>query len=135
MQQALLYAGDVTPHQAHAMLQAGTAVIVDVRTAEERHFVGSVPGTLSIPWAYGLNMQRNEAFLAELQAVVPEKDATLLFLCRSGARSQQAATLAAQQGYSHAYNIVEGFEGEKNNQGQRRQINGWIAAGLPWLQS
>jgi rhodanese-related sulfurtransferase len=59
----------------------------------------------------------------------------VLFLCRSGARSHHAAQLATENGYTAAYNILEGFEGDKNAQGQRRSVNGWVAAGLPWQQS
>ena len=55
------------------------------------------------------------------------------FLCRSGVRSQHAAVLATANGFAAAFNILEGFEGDKNAQGQRA-VNGWRVAGLPWRQ-
>ena len=45
-----------------------------------------------------------------------------------------AVTLATESGYADCYNILEGFEGDKNAAGQRRDTNGWCAAGLPWQQ-
>ena len=70
--------------------------------------------------------------LAELRSRF-SPDTTLLFLCRSGGRSHEAATLAAAAGYPRAFNILEGFEGEKGPDG-RRGHQGWRAAGLPWQQ-
>lgn len=131
----LPYAGEVSPQQAYAQWKDGEAIIVDVRTQEERNFVGQIPGTLGIEWASGMAMTRNANFAGMLEAQVADKTKPVLFLCRSGARSHHAATAAAQLGYVKAYNILEGFEGDKNPAGQRRQLNGWVAAGLPWVQS
>lgn len=128
------YAGEVFPAEAAELVQQQAAVMVDVRTLEERIFVGHPVNSLSIPWAYGLQMQRNENFLSQLQAGV-DSTKPVLFLCRSGARSHHAAQLATENGYTAAYNILEGFEGDKNSQGQRRNVNGWVVAGLPWQQS
>ena len=44
-EEGLSYAGGVGPPEAWALVQSGQAVLVDVRTAEERTFVGRVPGT------------------------------------------------------------------------------------------
>jgi len=131
----LTYAGEVTPQQAYELWKDGEAIIIDVRTQEERIFVGQIPGTLGIEWASGITMQGNADFARMLETQVPDKKKPVLFLCRSGARSHHAATVAAEQGYVKAYNILEGFEGDKNPLGQRRQLNGWVAAGLPWTQS
>lgn len=132
---SISYAGELTPQQAYELWKDGRAVIVDVRTQEERHFVGQVPGTVAMEWASGMVMQRNEDFAQMLQSQVPDKATSVLFLCRTGARSHQAAALAAQLGYTKAYNILQGFEGDKNSLGQRRQVNGWVAVGLPWSQN
>ena len=41
-----------------------------------------------------------------------------MFLCRSGVRSHHAAAIAAMQaGYSKAYNVLQGFEGDKDRTG------------------
>jgi rhodanese-related sulfurtransferase len=90
---------------------------------------------LGIEWASGMAMAHNTDFAQMLETEVLDKNITVLFLCRSGARSHHAATLAARQGYVKAFNILQGFEGDKNAAGQRRQLNGWVAAVLPWTQS
>ena len=44
------YAGDVTPQQAWQWVQAGQAVLVDVRSDAEREWVGYVPGAAAVAW-------------------------------------------------------------------------------------
>ena len=58
-----------------------------------------------------------------------------MFICRSGVRSNQAAIAASESGYSNCYNVLEGFEGDKDSDGHRGIQGGWKAAGLPWVQS
>ncbi|MBT9515995.1 MAG: rhodanese-like domain-containing protein [Methyloversatilis discipulorum] len=130
---ALLYAGGITPDQAWALVSAGDAVLVDVRTAEERKFVGHVPGSTHVAWATGTSMTRNPRFVKELEAKVG-KDAVILLLCRSGKRSAAAAEAAAKAGFRHVFNVLEGFEGELNAESQRRNSGGWVVSGLPWQQ-
>jgi rhodanese-related sulfurtransferase len=64
-----------------------------------------------------------------------DKDTPLLFLCRSGGRSHAAAAALAAAGFTRCYNVLEGFEGDKDASGQRNRVGGWRAAGLPWQQS
>jgi rhodanese-related sulfurtransferase len=131
----LPYAGALLPAEAHALMQAlPNTRLVDVRTAAELEWVGKVPGAAVIEWNRWPGGGRNPDFVAELERAV-EKDATVLFLCRSGGRSNSAAAIAAQAGYGKAYNILEGFEGDKDANGQRNRMGGWRAAGLPWTQS
>ncbi|HEX6829682.1 MAG TPA: rhodanese-like domain-containing protein [Burkholderiales bacterium] len=127
------YAGSVTPREAWELFSSGKAIIVDVRTAEERSLVGRVPCTPHVPWASGLSMQSNPHFLRELQRVAA-KYAVVLFLCRSGKRSAAAAEAAADAGYRNAFNIREGFEGDLDASGQRGTGGGWRHHGLPWVQ-
>jgi rhodanese-related sulfurtransferase len=129
----LAYAGAVTPTEAQVLLQAG-ARFVDVRTQPELQYVGKVPGTLAIEWQTWPGGKPNPNFLAELAKVVG-KDETVMFLCRSGVRSHAAAEAAAREGWKHAYNILEGFEGDKDSEGHRNTVGGWRKAGLPWTQS
>jgi rhodanese-related sulfurtransferase len=129
----LPYAGALLPAEAHALMQAG-AQLVDVRTDAELHFVGSVPGSEPIEWNTYPEGQRNPTFLEQLAEVVP-KDAPVMFLCRSGVRSHYAAISAAQAGWQEAYNVLEGFEGDKDAAGHRSVTGGWRKAGLPWKQS
>ncbi len=129
----LSYAGAVPPHLAWELFKAKEAVLVDVRTAEERKFVGHVPGSVHVPWATGTALTRNPRFVRELEAKAG-KQATILLLCRSGKRSLLAAEAATQAGFTRVFNILEGFEGELNDQQQRGSRDGWRHQGLPWVQ-
>ena len=131
---SLGYAGDVTPAEAWRRAQAGEATIVDVRTADELHWVGRVPGVPNLQWVIGREGKRNEQFINELQALIPP-DRPVLFLCRSGARSVSAAKAATAAGFASAWNILEGFEGPPDASRQRGKVAGWRHAGLPWEQS
>ena len=131
----LPYAGALLPAEAYALLQLDpNAKLVDVRTQAEWEYVGHIPGTVLIEWNTYPNGQRNPAFLGELQDQVAQGDAPVMFLCRSGARSHQAAQAATQAGFTNAYNILEGFEGDKDTNGHRNTVGGWRFAGLPWVQ-
>jgi rhodanese-related sulfurtransferase len=127
-----LYAGAVSPMQAWQLHAAGAAQIVDVRTAAELRYVGRVPGTQHVEWQ-GKDPEQVATFLASLRAVI---DPTLpvLLLCRSAVRSHHAATAAAAAGFTQAFNILEGFEGQRNHARQRGLIDGWRHHGLPWEQ-
>ena len=61
-------------------------------------------------------------------------DAPVMFMCRSGARSHGAAIAATQAGYPNSFNVLEGFEGDKDSNGHRSSVGGWRKAGLPWVQ-
>ena len=129
----LPHAGGVTPRDAWALVQQGHAVLVDVRSAEERKFVGHVPSSVHVAWATGTALTRNPRFVRELEARVP-KDTVVLLLCRSGKRSALAAEAAAKAGFENAFNVLEGFEGELDAQQQRGHADGWRHHGLPWVQ-
>lgn len=131
--QPLAFAGGLPPQQASELFAQQAAVLLDVRTAEERKFVGLVPGSLHLPWLLGTAMQTNPRFVRELEAKVP-KDAVILMLCRTASRSASAAAAATRAGYAHAYSILEGFEGDLDENGHRGSRNGWRFHGLPWVQ-
>lgn len=126
------YAGLVTPQEANALVEhAHEIVLVDVRSRAELELVGRVPFATHIEWAFYPGMVANPDFAQQLQAQI-DKNRTVIFMCRTGGRSHNAALLAQQLGYAKAYNMVEGFEGEANTLKQRTLINGWKHAGLPW---
>jgi rhodanese-related sulfurtransferase len=132
----LPYAGAVTPQQAWALLQADPRVkLVDVRTNAERDWVGrvAVPPAqhLAVEWNTWPGGATNPGFVAELQSQAG-KDDVLLFLCRSGVRSRSAAAAATQAGYAQCYDILDGFEGNKDAEGHRKTLAGWCKEGLPW---
>ena len=132
-EQGLPYAGGVRPTAAWALVQGGYAVLVDVRSGEERKFVGHVEGSLHVAWATGTALTRNPRFVRELEAKV-RKDEPVLLLCRSGKRSALAAEAAAKAGFTQVFNVLEGFEGEIDAAGQRGKSGGWRFHGLPWVQ-
>ncbi len=133
-QEGLPYAGSVSPQDAWALYTAGEAVLIDVRTAEERKFVGYVPETRHVAWMTGLSLSRNPRFAKELEAKAGKGEAILL-LCRSGKRSAAAAEAATKAGFTSVFNILEGFEGDLDEQQRRGAFNGWRHAGLPWVQN
>jgi rhodanese-related sulfurtransferase len=134
-EKGLTYEGAVLPAEAFELLQkAPGAKLVDVRTRAELDFVGHIPGSVEIEWQGYPGGEPNPDFLAQLQRQV-DKEALVLFICRSGARSHAAAALAAESGYTQCYNVLEGFQGDKDAQGHRDSVGGWRVAGLPWYQS
>lgn len=129
----LPYAGALLPSEAHQLAQAG-AKIVDVRTKPELAYVGRIPGSLAVEWQTYPGNKPNPEFIGELAASAG-KDETLMFICRSGARSHAAAEAAARAGWKESYNILEGFEGDKDAKEHRNTVGGWRVAGLPWTQT
>jgi rhodanese-related sulfurtransferase len=131
----LPYAGALLPGEAYALIQElPDSKLVDVRTQAEWEYVGHIPETVLIEWNTFPTGRRNPDFLRELQEHVPKGDSPVMFLCRSGARSHHAAQAATQAGYSNSYNVLEGFEGDKDANGHRNSVGGWRFAGLPWIQ-
>ena len=129
----LSYAGALLPAEAHKLMQAG-AKLVDVRTKPELLYVGKVPGAVAVEWQTYPGNRENPEFLGELAAAV-SKDQPAMFMCRSGARSHAAAEAATRAGWRECYNVLEGFEGDKDPNQQRSSVGGWRKAGLPWVQS
>lgn len=128
------YAGDISPTLAWDWVQAGRARLVDVRTDAEREWVGYVPGAVPLAWKQWPGMQPNAAFDDGIRALLAQDARPLLMLCRSGARSVAAARRATELGAT-AYNVLEGFEGDLDDHGQRGRRGGWRKRGLPWRQN
>ena len=136
-EQSLPYAGAVTPGEAHALLNADRHIkLVDVRTQAERDWVGRVSIAdeqhLAVQWSLYPGGAINPSFIESLGQVAAQED-VLLFLCRSGVRSRHAARLATEQGFLNCFDILEGFEGDRDDNGHRKHIGGWCHAGLPWI--
>lgn len=135
------YAGDVDVDEAWRMLKDDpSAVLVDVRTNAEWNYVG-VPdlSELSkdvklIEWQGFPATGVNPAFVPECTAAIPDTEAPVLFLCRSGARSRSAAIAMTEAGYAHCFNVSGGFEGPHDSDRHRGSVDGWKARGLPWVQ-
>ncbi len=130
----LPYAGALTPAEAWEVWQlAPGARLVDVRTRAEWDWVGRIPGAVEIEWLTYPGNKPNPGFLAQLKREV-DPEALVMFLCRSGVRSDMAARAASGAGYLAGYNVLEGFEGDRDANGQRNRVGGWRHAGLPWQQ-
>ena len=128
------YAGAFTPAEAHEVLQLlPEAKLVDVRTRAEWDWVGQVPGALEIEYLSYPGNALNALFTHMVEARAG-KDSPLLFMCRAGGRSHMAAAALAAAGFKRCYNVLEGFEGDKDASGRRNTSGGWRAAGLPWQQ-
>lgn len=131
--ETLGYAGGLYPPEAWALFEAGLATLIDVRSAEERKFVGRVPGSEHVAWQTGTALIKNPRFLRDLEKKVAKQD-VILFLCRSGKRSAAAAEAASKAGFANAFNVLEGFEGDLDAQQRRGETGGWRHWGLPWQQ-
>jgi rhodanese-related sulfurtransferase len=138
----------VTAKEAYDRWQADPegVRILDVRTPEEYVFVGHAPMATNIPLAFqsfewdpdkrGFHWDLNPGFLPAVQAWARPGD-TLLVSCRSGGRSAMAINLLAKNGYTNAWNIVDGMEGGQVQDPDSvfdgmRMKNGWKNSGLPW---
>jgi rhodanese-related sulfurtransferase len=135
------YAGDITPQQAWKLLvDDPSAVLVDCRTEAEWRFVG-VPDltelrrdVVYVEWNR-TDGTHNDAFVDDLtDAGIRPGDRPVIFLCRSGNRSIGAAIAATEAGIGPSYNVLDGFEGNLDDNGHRG-ATGWKAVGLAWKQS
>ena len=131
----------VTSAEAYEKWQAAPdkVTLLDVRTPEEFIFVGHPEKAWCIPlgfqsyrWDdlkghYGLDI--NSEFVGQVQEKFPPGE-TLLLMCRSGGRSAMAVNMLAQAGYTDAWNITDGMEGDLDD--GKRTKNGWKNAGVPW---
>ena len=138
------YAGDITGPQAWNILSNDpTSILVDVRTDAEWRYVGRADLSqldrepLYVSWQLFETRDLNPDFVAEMNSALGTSDADaetpIMFLCRSGVRSQSAAIAMTGQGFRRCYNIAGGFEGDLD-ENQHRGINGWKVDSLPWVQ-
>ena len=135
------YAGDITPREAWNLLNDDPdAVLVDCRTAAEWRWVGVVDlsgigrDAVYVEWN-GADGTHNDGFVDELVAAgVTPGERPVVFLCRSGNRSIGAAEAATAAGIGPSYNVLDGFEGNLDEQSHRRGT-GRRAERLPWKQS
>ena len=82
--------------------EAPDAKLVDVRSRAEWDWVGRIPGAIEIEWQSYPGMRHNPDFLNYLSSQV-DKESLVMFICRSGGRSHQAAATATEMGYTSCY--------------------------------
>ena len=140
---------NLSPNEAWKILKENSdSLLIDVRTKEEYDFVGFADLTsinsnrsLFLPWRIYPNMAMNESFTEDLSILISKifinhkpKNIDLLFICRSGGRSMEAALFMSDFGYN-CYNIIGGFEGAIDSFGHRGTTSSWKAENLPWRQN
>jgi rhodanese-related sulfurtransferase len=138
---SLEYAGDISAAEAWEHLKTDPAAqLLDVRTTAEWNFVG-LPDLSQlgrrvhcVEWQGFPSGAQNPGFVAQASQALGDPKARVLLLCRSGARSRAAAIALTKAGFSQAYNIAGGFEGDTDPNGHRSNVNGWKASRLPWRQ-
>ena len=135
---------EITPLQAWEILQADrSSTLLDVRSTIEFEYVGHPLDALHIPWKEAPDWQVLADFVDKVRTALqkklgftrPDKALPILAICRSGVRSLSAAELLEREGFRQLYNVIEGFEGDRDNNNHRNTINGWRFHGLPWQQS
>lgn len=135
------YSGDIEPNKVWDVLRdEKNSFLIDCRTSAEWDFVG-IPDLDSIgkkpyliEWQKYPSMEINTNFVNEIKEISQDKNATLIFLCRSGARSKSAAEYLTSQGYENCFNCLFGFEGSHASNGHRGELSGWKYSKLPWKQ-
>lgn len=143
----------LTARQAHDIVtkNAKEVLFIDVRTPSEVEFVGwtSLVDAV-IPYMNNdfdewdkkkrrymkvINVDFPIVFEDLVAAKGINKNSPIIFICRSGTRSSRAASLATKLGYTQAYTVIDGFEGDKEKTGPNkghRTVNGWKNSQLPW---
>ena len=133
----------LTPKQAYEFLkQDPRAVLIDVRSSMEFLFIGHPKGAVNIPWIDQPDWDINPNFVTEVRMVMlggvshmdQVKSAPVILICRSGKRSLEAGQLLINEGFTEVYNVLEGFEGELDENHHRSTLGGWRFHGLPWEQ-
>ncbi|MBF0423856.1 MAG: rhodanese-like domain-containing protein [Magnetococcales bacterium] len=122
-----------TPEEALRLSQQQDTVFIDIRSEIEHFFVGSPLGVVNIPWQDAPDFEINPHFLAQVSRVA-RQDQAILLICRSGHRSIDAGNFLLKSGFTVVYNVLEGFEGDRDENNHRSSVNGWRFRGLPWVQ-
>ncbi len=133
----------ITPTEAWQIIQDDPrAVLVDVRSNMEYLFVGHPKGAVHIPWIDEPDWEVNPNFVRQVRelmlggVICADMDgcAPILLICRSGKRSLEAGQLLVDSGMNGVHNVVDGFEGELDDNHHRSSLGGWRYENLPWEQ-
>lgn len=133
----------LTPRQAHQMLaDEPRAVLIDVRSNMEFLFVGHPTGAIHIPWIDEPDWVVNPDFARQVRelmlgGIICDTDAgcaPVILICRSGKRSVDAGNALIEGGFRDVYNVLDGFEGDLDDDHHRSTLGGWRFEGLPWEQ-
>ncbi|MBF0627679.1 MAG: rhodanese-like domain-containing protein [Magnetococcales bacterium] len=126
--------GHLTPEEALHLVANPETLFIDIRSEVEHFFVGSPRGVINIPWQDAPDFELNPDFVADVTRAAKNKTRTIVLICRSGHRSIDAGNRLLQEGFQSVYHVLEGFEGDRDEQHHRSSVNGWRFRGLPWVQ-
>jgi rhodanese-related sulfurtransferase len=120
---------------------AKNTIFIDVRSPEEIEYVGysylmdtNIPLSFNDISKWDEKKKRyagvdNKNFVSEVEAAIKakglNKDANIVFMCRSGDRSAVAVNKMVEAGYKNAYTVEEGFEGQFSKPEYHRTLDGW----------
>jgi len=138
----------VTSEEAYYKWKAApeSIKILDVRTIEEYIFVGHAEMAWNIPLDFQTEqwddskkyfaVEQNPDFIKQVKKWF-SPDETIMVMCRSGDRSAVAVNILTEAGFSTAYTITDGMEGDmvkdsENLYYMKRMKNGWKNSGIPW---
>ncbi len=131
------------PKQAWELLQQEPrAILVDIRSTMEYLFVGHPKGSIHIPWLDEPDWTVNPNFVRRVRELMlggaicdgESGCAPIILICRSGKRSVEAGKKLIEAGFGEVFNVLEGFEGELDDDHHRSTLGGWRFAELPWEQ-
>lgn len=106
---------------ARKAVQAGEAILIDVRTPDEWRETGIADVALPIT-------MHNNQFLSRLQTVIDKNpDKKIAFICAVGGRTGYITRELKKRGYDDLIDVSEGMLGSANGEG-------WIKRGLPIKQ-
>jgi rhodanese-related sulfurtransferase len=136
------YAGDLTPAETWKILQNNErSILIDVRSTAEWAYVGVTDlssigkEAYTIEWKSFPDMLINSNFINQVKEICTNREIKILSLCRSGQRSISTSQALTDAGFKQCYNVLEGFEGDKDSAEHRSQSGGWKFHGLPWKQN
>ena len=139
----------LTARDANSYLKKHPEILfIDARSRAEVNFLG-MPDRVDANIPYGFmhpgyrlgndgrfyNRLKNEHFVDAVKEIIERKglgtDPVIFVICRAGYGAARVIDELATAGFTRAYSIVDGFEGELDANG-KRTLNGWKNAGLPW---
>jgi len=128
---------NLAPQEAYDLLQSTpNAVLIDCRTEIEHMYVGHPVGSEHVAWQEAPDWEIDPGFVAKVSRLVKgDLTHTVVLICRSGNRSADAALALKAAGFTNVVNVLEGFEGQLDDNYHRGTKGGWRLHGLPWQQS
>ncbi len=135
--------GNLTPKDAHDMLKRNPqAVLIDIRSTMEHLMIGHPRDAIHIAWLDEPDWTENPRFVSQVREVLlggflgadEENPPTVILICRSGRRSQEAGKALIEAGIKNVYHVDSGFEGPLDEDHHRSTRAGWRYEGLPWQQ-